>query len=208
MYNVRKSIILLLVMVFSLSLSAQDFSADRDLFAAYRQENMAVWKEYIDVRRNDVRCTKDLLYEYGYCGFIVAEAKKEGKEALLPEAKRYVAQFREHVEAQKGQLPAGHYEMYMSAVMVYELRLHIAIRPIKAMRLAKEATRLAPEDPLVLSYYGTSLFYAPKPFGSKSEALTWFEKAEEHFRDPQWNYCWVREATKMYIRQCHEKLGR
>ena len=195
-------------MVFSLSLSAQDFSADRDLFAAYRQENMAVWKEYIDVRRNDVRCTKDLLYEYGYCGFIVAEAKKEGKEALLPEAKRYVAQFREHVEAQKGQLPAGHYEMYMSAVMVYELRLHIAIRPIKAMRLAKEATRLAPEDPLVLSYYGTSLFYAPKPFGSKSEALTWFEKAEEHFRDPQWNYCWVREATKMYIRQCHEKLGR
>ena len=195
-------------MVFSLSLSAQDFSADRDLFAAYRQEDMAVWKEYIDVRRNDVRCTKDLLYEYGYCGYIVAEAKKEGKEALLPEAKRYVQLFREHVEAQKGQLPAGHYEMYMSAVMVYELRLHIAIRPIKAMSLAKEATRLAPEDPLVLSYYGTSLFYAPKPFGSKSEALTWFEKAEEHFRDPQWNYCWVREATKMYIRQCHEKLGR
>ena len=208
MYDVRKSIILLLVMVFSLSLSAQDFSADRDLFAAYQKEDMSVWKEYIDVRRNDVRCTKDLLYEYGYCGFIVAEAKKEGKEALLPEAKRYVQQFREHVEAQKGQLPAGHYEMYMSAVMVYELRLHIAIRPIKAMRLAKEATRLAPEDPLVLSYYGTSLFYAPKPFGSKSEALTWFEKAEEHFRDPQWNYCWVREATKMYIRQCHEKLGR
>ena len=195
-------------MVFSLSLSAQDFSADRDLFAAYQKEDMSVWKEYIDVRRNDVRCTKDLLYEYGYCGYIVAEAKKEGKEALLPEAKRYVQLFREHVEAQKGRLPAGHYEMYMSAVMVYELRLHIAIRPIKAMRLAKEATRLAPEDPLVLSYYGTSLFYAPKPFGSKSEALTWFEKAEEHFRDPQWNYCWVREATKMYIRQCHEKLGR
>lgn len=195
-------------MVFSLSLSAQDFSADRDLFAAYQKEDMSVWKEYIDVRRNDVRCTKDLLYEYGYCGFIVAEAKKEGKEALLPEAKRYVQLFREHVEAQKGRLPAGHYEMYLSAVMVYELRLHIAIRPIKAMRLAKEATRLAPEDPLVLSYYGTSLFYAPKPFGSKSEALTWFEKAEEHFRDPQWNYCWVREATKMYIRQCHEKLGR
>ena len=215
MYDVRKSIILLLVMVFSFSLSAQDFSADRDLFAAYQKEDMSVWKEYIDRQRlteyrpaTPDRVQTDLLYEYGYCGFIVAEAKKEGKEALLPEAKRYVQQFREHVEAQKSQLPAGHYEMYMSAVMVYELRLHIAIRPIKAMRLAKEATRLAPEDPLVLSYYGTSLFYAPKPFGSKSEALTWFEKAEEHFRDPQWNYCWVREATKMYIRQCHEKLGR
>lgn len=198
----------MLLTVISITLSAQDFSADRELFDAYRQENMAVWKEYIESLQPSAVSSQTLLYEYGYCGFIVAEAKKEGKEALLPEAKRYVQQFREHVEAQKGQLPAGHYEMYMSAVMVYELRLHIAIRPIKAMSLAKEATRLAPEDPLVLSYYGTSLFYAPKPFGSKSEALTWFEKADSHFRDPQWSYCWVREATKMYIRQCHEKLGR
>ena len=211
----RRRVLLLLLMVISITLSAQDFSADRELFDAYRQENMAVWKDYIDRLRlteyrpaTPDRVQTDLLYEYGYCGYIVAEAKKEGKEALLPEAKRYVQQFREHVEAQKGQLPAGHYEMYLSAVMVYELRLHIAIRPIKAMSLAKEATRLAPEDPLVLSYYGTSLFYAPKPFGSKSEALTWFEKAATYFKDSKWEYCWVREATKMYIRQCHEKLGR
>ena len=206
MYDVRKSIILLLVMVFSFSLSAQDFSADRDLFAAYQKENMSVWKEYIDVRRNDVRCTKDLLYEYGYCGYIVAEAKKEGKESLMPAAKSYVAQFRKHVEEAKNQLPTGHYEMYMSAVLVYELGLHESMRPIKAMSLAKEATKLAPNDPLVLSYYGTSLFYAPKPFGSKAEALAWFEKADKFFKGPQWKYCWVREATEMYIQQCHEKL--
>ena len=206
MYDVRKSIILLLVMVFSFSLSAQDFSADRDLFAAYQKEDMSVWKEYIDVRRNDVRCTKDLLYEYGYCGYIVAEAKKEGKESLMPAAKSYVAQFRKHVEEAKNQLPTGHYEMYMSAVLVYELRLHESMRPIKAMSLAKEATKLAPNDPLVLSYYGTSLFYAPKPFGSKEEALVWFEKADKFFKGPQWEYCWAREANEMYIQQCHEKL--
>ena len=193
-------------MFLSISLSAHDFAADRELFDAYQQENMAVWKEYIDVRSDDVRCTKDLLYEYGYCGYIVAEAKKEGKEALLPESKQYVAQFRQHVEAQKGKLPAGHYEMYMSAVYVYELRLHESMRPVKAMSLAKEATRLAPEDPLVLSYYGTFLFYAPKPFGDKREALGWFEKAERCFRDAKWQYCWVREATLMYISQCHQKL--
>lgn len=207
-YQVRRRALLLLLTVISITLSAQDFSADRELFDAYRQENMAVWKEYIESLQPSAVSSQTLLYEYGYCGYIVAEAKKEGKEALLPEAKRYVAQFREHVEAQKGKLPAGHYEMYLSAVMVYELRLHIAIRPIKAMSLAKEATRLAPEDPLVLSYYGTSLFYAPKPFGSKSEALTWFEKAATYFKDSKWNYCWVREANDMYIRQCHEKLGR
>jgi hypothetical protein len=190
----------------SLSLSAQDFSADRDLFAAYQKEDMSVWKEQIDVQRDNVQSTKDLLYEYGYCGYIVAEAKKEGKESLMPAAKSYVAQFRKHVEAQKGHLPIGHYEMYMSAVLVYELRLHESMRPIKAMSLAKEATKLAPNDPLVLSYYGTSLFYAPKPFGSKEEALVWFEKADKFFKGPQWEYCWVREATEMYIQQCHEKL--
>ena len=207
MYNVQRRALLLLLTIISITLSAQDFSADRELFEAYRQENMPVWQEQIDVQRDNVQSTKDLLYEYGYCGYIVAEAKKEGKEALLPEAKRYVAQFREHVEAQKGKLPAGHYEMYMSAVMVYELRLHIAMRPIKAMSLAKEATKLAPEDPLVLSYYGTSLFYAPKPFGSKSEALEWFEKAASYFKNPKWEYCWVREANEMYIKQCRDKLN-
>ena len=190
----------------SLSLSAQDFSADRDLFAAYQKEDMSVWKEQIDVQRDNVQSTKDLLYEYGYCGYIVAEAKKEGKESLMPAAKSYVAQFRKHVEAAKNQLPTGHYEMYMSAVLVYELRLHESMRPIKAMSLAKEATKLAPNDPLVLSYYGTSLFYAPKPFGSKAEALVWFEKADKFFKGPQWEYCWVREANEMYIQQCHEKL--
>lgn len=190
----------------SLSLSAQDFSADRDLFAAYQKEDMSVWKEQIDVQRDNVQSTKDLLYEYGYCGYIVAEAKKEGKESLMPAAKSYVAQFRKHVEAAKNQLPTGHYEMYMSAVLVYELRLHESMRPIKAMSLAKEATKLAPNDPLVLSYYGTSLFYAPKPFGSKAEALVWFEKADKFFKGPQWKYCWVREANEMYLQQCHEKL--
>ncbi len=197
---------LLLLIVFSFSLSAQDFSADRDLFAAYQKEDMSVWKEQIDVQRDNVQSTKDLLYEYGYCGYIVAEAKKEGKESLMPAAKSYVAQFRKHVEAAKNQLPTGHYEMYMSAVLVYELRLHESMRPIKAMSLAKEATKLAPNDPLVLSYYGTSLFYAPKPFGSKAEALVWFEKADKFFKGPQWKYCWVREANEMYLQQCHEKL--
>ena len=180
---------------------------DKRLFDAYRQENMSAWQEYIESLQPSAVSSQTLLYEYGYCGYIVAEAKKEGKEALMPEAKRYVQQFREHVEAQKGKLPAGHYEMYMSAVMVYELRLHVAMRPIKAMSLAKEATKLAPEDPLVLSYYGTSLFYAPKPFGSKSEALEWFEKAASYFKDAQWEYCWVREANEMYIKQCRDKLN-
>ncbi len=188
-----------------MSLSAQ---SDRDLFDAYMREDMSVWKAYIDdVQRDNVQGTKDLKYEYGYCGYIVAEAKKEGKESLLPEAKRYVHQFKKHIEEQREVLPKGYYEMYLSAVYVYELRLKESIHPIKAMSLAKEATRLAPEDPIVLSYYGTCLFYAPKPFGSKQEALIYFKRAEANFHASEWDYCWIREATLMYIRQCQEKLN-
>ena len=204
-FRARQVIIALL---FSISLSAGNVSADSVLLDAYRQEDMSVWKEHIDTAflSSLTSHLSPFIYEYGYCGYIVAEAKKEGKEALLPEAKQCVKRFRQHVESQKNRLPKGHYAMYMSAVYVYELRLHESIHPFKAMSLAKEATELAPNDPLVLSYYGTCLFYAPQPFGSKSDALKWFEKAKPYFVNEQYRYCWVREANEMYIRQCHEKL--
>ena len=178
-----------------MSLSAQ---TDRDMLDAYQKQDMSVWQTYLDTLNTNSLSTNSLIYEYGYCGYIV----DKDKEAAKP----YVARFRKHVEAQKASLPKGHYEMYMSAVYVYELRTHESFHPAKAMSLAKQATKLAPSDPLVLSYYGTSLFYAPKPFGSKQEALTYFEKAERYFRNPKWKYCWVREATLMYIDQCKEKL--
>ena len=191
MYNVQRRFISLLFVVLSISLFAENISADRELFDAYLREDMSVWKAYVDT-------TVNLPYEYGYCGYIVS-ADKEA-------AKPYVRRFKEHIEARKANLPKGHYEMWMSAVLVFELRLKESIHPIKAMSLAKDATKLAPSDPVVLSYYGTCLFYAPKPFGSKSEALEWFEKAEPLFQDPQYEYCWMRQANQMYIRQCREKL--
>ena len=202
----RKTIILWIALCMSVTLFAQ---TDSVLFAAYQHEDMTVWKNHLESPSLLHSFTPSaLLYEYGYCGYIVAEAKKEGKETLMPEAKRCVQQFKAHVEALKDQLPVGHYEMYLSAVYVFELRLHESIHPFKSMSLAKEATKLAPNDPLVLSYYGTCLFYAPKPFGNKEEALKWFEKAQQRFTGARWKYNWVREANEMYIRQCHEKLGK
>jgi len=174
---------------------------DSVMLDAYRREDMSVWKQYLDTASRS-----PFIYEYGYCGYMVAEAKKDGNEALLPEARKCVAHFKSQITDHQSQLPVGHYEMYRSAVYVYELRLHESIHPVKAMSLAKEATRLAPDDPLVLSYYGTCLFYAPKPFGSKEQALRWFERAGQYFQDPKWRFCWLREANEMYIRQCREKL--
>ena len=203
---------LIVVLSVFCSLCAQAMT-DKELLDAYRHEDMSVWKEYVDRLQLEGNKTvtpdlveSGLLYVYGYCGYLAAEAKKEGQEVLLPKAKQYVRYFKSEVIRHKSQLSKGHYEMYMSAVYVYELRLKESVHPLKAMSLAKEATKLAPEDPLVLSYYGTCLFYAPKPFGSKAEALKWFERAKPLFAGDRYRFCWVREANEMYIDQCYEKL--
>ena len=186
----------ILALCISFSLSAQ--VTDRELFDAYQKQDMTVWKAYVDSLNTHFLNTNSLLIEYGYCGYALEYDK--------PHVTPYISRFRAHVQAQRENLPPGHYEMYMSAVYVYELRTKTSIHPLKAMSLAKEATKLAPNDPMVLSYYGTCLFYAPKPFGSKKEALEWFERAEQLFRAPQWKDCWVRAANTMYIDQCKEKL--
>ncbi|MCR5532269.1 MAG: hypothetical protein K6F10_00110 [Paludibacteraceae bacterium] len=188
-----------------MSLSAQ---TDRDMFDAYLREDMSVWQAYVDTLHitHYTLHNNSLLYEYGFCGYIVAEAKKDGKESLLPEAKRYVANFKSSIINHQSSMPKGHYEMYMSAVLVYELRLHESFHPAKAMSLAKKAAQLAPNDPRTLTYYGTSLFYAPKPFGSKQEALTYFQRAYDIMQAPKWQYCWLKPNAKMYIDQCQDKL--
>jgi len=191
----------ILALCISLSLSARSFVADGDLLNAYLHNDMQVWKAHIDSMSN-VQCPMSnhtLAYEYGYCAALM----DKDKEAAKP----YVQRFRQHVEAAKKTLPKGHYEMYMSAVYVYELRLHESFHPVKSLDLAREAVKLAPNDPMTLTYCGTALFYAPKPFGNKKEALELFIKAEQLFQGKQWYNCWWRPAAMMYIAQCYDKAG-
>lgn len=175
-----------------ISLSARSFVADGDLLNAYLHNDMPAWKAHVDT-------VVDLPYEYGYCAALL----ESDKTAALP----YVKRFKEHVEAAKTSLPKGHYEMYMSAVYVYELRLHESFHPVKSLELAREAVKLAPYDPMTLTYCGTALFYAPKPFGNKKEALELFLKAEQLFQGETWYNCWWRPAAMMYIAQCYDKAG-
>lgn len=187
-------------------LYAQSFVADGELLDAYLQNDMPVWRAYIDA--TDWESATDsvrahlLAYEYGYCAALMDSDKVA--------AKPYVAQFRRHVEhmSKEGHsLPAGHYEMYMSAVYVYELRLHESFHPVKSLELAREAVKRAPSDPLTLTYCGMALFYAPKPFGNKKEALQLFLRADQIFRAPQWFFCWWRAAAMMFAAQCYDKQG-
>ena len=188
----KKTFFLIAALWITMVLNARSFAADGALLNAYLHNDMPVWKAHIDT-------VVDLPYEYGYCAALL----DTDKAAALP----YVKRFREHVEAARERLPEGHYEMYMSAVYVYELRLHESFHPVKSLDLAREAVKIAPDDPMTLTYCGTALFYAPKPFGNKKEALTLFLKAQERFRDAKWYNCWWRAAAMMYIAQCYDKSG-
>ena len=65
MYNVRRRFFLFLLAAISISLSAQNFSADREMFDAYKREDMTVWKAYIDSYQPSGSSHQILLYEYG-----------------------------------------------------------------------------------------------------------------------------------------------
>ncbi len=164
---------------------------------------MPVWKTYIDSLSKPplqiAEAEKLLLYEYGYCAAVM--------DANKTAAQSSVRRFKQHVEKATGHLHAGHHEMYMSAVYVYELRLKESFHPVQSLRLARKAVDLAPEDPITLTYCGMALFYAPKPFGDKKEALQLFLRAEQHFRAQEWYNCWLRPAAMMYIAQCYDKAG-
>lgn len=196
--SMRTRLLLISLLCWSL-LSAGDYTADSRLLGAYLRGEMSVWQALVDSAAHSPT-PHTLSYEYGYCGFLV----DCDKEAARP----YVRLFRQHTETLRGELPAGHYAMYMSAVCVYELRLHLSFHPVRALNLAREAVRLAPEDPLTLIYCATALFYAPQPFGNKDEALTLFEKAERLTRGKAWHNCWWRPNAMMYIAQCYDKQGR
>jgi len=188
----RKNILLsiLLLALGTSHVSGEEWS--RRLMEAYLHNDMGVWKTHID-------SASALPYEYGYCAALL----DSDKEAAKP----YVALFRQHTEKQKGRLADGHYEMYMSAVYVYELRLHESFHPVQSLHLAREAVKKAPDDPLTLTYCGMALFYAPKPFGNKKEALQLFLRAEQAFAGQEWYNCWWRAAAMMYIAQCYAKQG-
>ena len=193
--------IVIILLLFSGLCFAQSW--EQPLLNAYLTNNMSVWKTYIDslsnLQQQSGQTSKILPYEYGYCAALL-ETDKEA-------AKPYVQRFRKHVESAQNTLPKGHYEMYLSAVYVFELRLHESFHPVKSLGLARDAVKLAPNDPLTLTYCATALFYAPKPFGSKTEALELFLRAEKLFQDSKWYNCWWRPAALMYIAQCYEKQG-
>ena len=176
------------------------------LYQAYITRDMSVWEHYIDSadwNSLDTEQRKQLLnYEYGYSAYILGINVEEGKQCIQ--------RFASHLEMMKSELPEERYCAYMASVQSYRL----AMDKGQLMKYAKRvfsniqrAMEINPNDPFVLSMQGNVEFYSP--FGSKKEALVYYQKADSLYGVAGTDYeRWNRRAVQMTYILCLHKLRR
>lgn len=186
---------------------AQTQYTGKSLFNAYLTGQMSTWDAYLhatDFEKADTQEKIRLLgYEYGYCAVAV-----DGKKA---DAKQHLTSFETHIEALVGKVNPADLMACRSALAAYQSSAGVGNRLSKAytaLKLAKKAYEMAPNDPMVLGLMGNVEFYAPKPLGSKQKALEYYTKAKERYEmlgqdEDNWNYV----AVWLGMIQCEDKLG-
>ena len=180
--------------------------SNHQLYQAYITRDMSVWKQYInsaDWENLDTEQRKQLLnYEYGYSAYILGINVEEGKQCIQ--------RFASHLEMMKSELPEERYCAYLASVQSYRL----AMDKGQLMKYAKivfsniqRAMEINPNDPFVLSMQGNVEFYSP--FGSKKEALVYYQKADSLYGVAGADYeRWNRRAVQMTYILCLHKLRR
>ena len=180
--------------------------SNHQLYQAYITRDMSVWQQYInsaDWENLDTEQRKQLLnYEYGYSAYILGINVEEGKQCLQ--------RFASHLEMMKSELPEERYCAYLASVQSYRLALDKGQLMKYAKRVfsnIQRAMEINPNDPFVLSMQGNVEFYSP--FGSKKEALVYYQKADSLYGVAGADYeRWNRRAVQMTYILCLHKLRR
>ena len=180
--------------------------SNHQLYQAYITRDMSVWQQYInsaDWENLDTEQRKQLLnYEYGYSAYILGINVEEGKQCIQ--------RFASHLEMMKSELPEERYCAYLASVQSYRLALDKGQLMKYAKRVfsnIQRAMEINPNDPFVLSMQGNVEFYSP--FGSKKEALIYYQKADSLYGVAGADYeRWNRRAVQMTYILCLHKLRR
>lgn len=206
---IRMTFSILLILLFCSAICCAQFT-DEQLYKAYLDSDMSVWRTYItttDWERLDTDERKRLInYEYGFVATAIDEKD--------PQAEDFLRRFREHVEAEyrNRHIPEAHYYMYMSSVNAYDFMLNksrLFSSGLESFKLVKKAAKLAPDDPFVLTLKANVDFYAPSAFGGdKEEALVMFLRAAKLFRErTDYHMLWNYASLRMCVAQCYDKAG-
>lgn len=180
--------------------------SNHQLYEAYTTRDMSVWENYIDSAdwdRLDTEQRKQLLnYEYGFTAYMLG--------VDVEKSKQLIQRLETHIEQMKSALPEERYCVYLASVYTYRLALNKG----QLMKYAKivfsniqRAMEINPNDPFVLSMQGNVEFYSP--FGSKKEALVYYQKADSLYGVAGADYeRWNRRAVQMTYILCLHKLRR
>ncbi|MCQ2345621.1 MAG: hypothetical protein MJZ82_02510 [Paludibacteraceae bacterium] len=191
----------------SMSMAGAEYS-DKQLYEGYLTNDFSLWTAYINNTDWSTLNTEERMryinYEYGYVPFM-ADQKN-------PNARRYLDQYKAHLEEEKCHMTEAQYTAYLCAANAYEYLLDkkkLFSAGLQSFKLAKKAVELDDNNPIGLLLKANVNFHAPKGFGgNKEEALRLFLKAEKIMRqEGTWRYLWNYPALQLCIAQCYEELG-
>ena len=179
--------------------------SSHQLYQAYLVGDVHVWGKYLEKGRWE-QMTKEeqhkyLNYEYGYLAYNIAKDANSAKTMLQ--------QFENHLQEAKHFIDESEYYAYMTGLYSYKLSFE-KTRVLKYAPAIFENIKLAmkkgPDNPFVLAMQGNVEFY--NPMGSKEKALSYFEKAEQLYKQTQRYELWNLRTVQMHIVQCLDKMGR
>src|SRR5665648_10285 len=195
--------------LFALSLKASNKS---DVYNAYINNRMPVWKSVIDQLNNQPDKTNELRlellnYQYGYIGWCLGNDHKDQALIYLKLAQENV----KFLEAKKLELSL--INGYKAALYGFQISLSKFSAPFigpKSSDCAKKAVLLDPNQPFGYIQLGNVKFHSPSLMGgSKTEAIGYYLKAKAIMEKKDgeiqgdWNYL----SLLVTIAQAYESIN-
>ena len=180
--------------------------SEQQLLEAYLNEDMSVWKAYIDASDMQQLPADEQLrllrYEYGFAAAMLSTDKAG--------AKAYIQRFGEHIEQAKPILSEALYNVYMSAYHTFSMRLtmNVFAHGKAIYKYAQAALDADPNEPMAWVAQGNIHFYTPKMMGGdKRKALDEYNKADSLFMlQPDYDTRWELYAERMNRQKCEEYI--
>jgi tetratricopeptide (TPR) repeat protein len=168
-----------------------------EIFSAYINNKMDLWKSVIDRMDTIQNKSNELLlelvnYQYGYIGYCIGFDKKE-------EAKKCLSIALKNIQIlEKKNCSLSVVNSYKAAFYGFRIGLNPISAPVngfKSIDCARTALKIDPEFYFAYIQYGNMKFYMPSALGgSKKEALEYYLKAkgivekDTEFISENWNY--------------------
>jgi tetratricopeptide (TPR) repeat protein len=188
-----------IITVFFLLLSSPAVFADNksDIYSAYINNRMDIWKSIIDKMESSAPKDNEFIleltdYQYGYVGYCIGFDKDD-------EARKYLTLAEKNIdELEKAGYKLSVINAYKSAFYGFRIALNKLSAPFngpKSLSYAKKAIAIDSANYSGYVQYGNAHFYMPAAFGgSKQVAFENFDKARKLMEgDPaltknNWNY--------------------